>query len=563
MNDEQVMHAFSIDGVYHVERVLARGKAGVTELVTAEGSGPFIRKKMARELVRRGIWSALLDCDCPRLPHIEATYQMPDEFVVVYDFIPGENLQELVGERGRLPEEEATSLALDLCEAAGAIHALGVIHRDITPKNVIASADGAHLIDFGIARMYSEDAKCDTNTLGTWGFASPEQYGFKQTDARSDVYSIGRVLGYLLTGIVPNDEGYREALADEAVVSERMRAIVERACSMEPSARYQSAAEFVAALRGEKNAEPDAGVAAGADAAGASGREGAVISRRFSLSKGAKTRENDGTPKAGRARRVTVTVAVALMGLLILGTIVAFLGKQGLLPWTKADAGSTPTWSGSYKSSASDDSSSGAASSVSTVGDEAPIEGILKVGDVSWRMSGSWVHATYSITNTSQDKLVWLPSVTETARDANGSVVGTSDGIAAMVLPGQTVWIEDAVTDAENVATVEAAPKSVEGWMTESASAQDASSFSVKDVSCRAKQGNSLGVTGELTCQKKGRFNQGQVSLTVIFRDAGGNVVCGQADIVECPAEGGSVPFEINAYNVPDYATYEVYAYDD
>ena len=89
-----------IDDIYHVERVLAQGKDGRTELVSVEGAGPFVRKKMARELVRRGVWFALLDCDCARLPKIEATYQLPDEFVVVYDFIPGENLQELVGGRG-------------------------------------------------------------------------------------------------------------------------------------------------------------------------------------------------------------------------------------------------------------------------------------------------------------------------------------------------------------------------------------------------------------------------------------------------------------------------------
>ena len=115
MNDEQVMHAMSIDDMYHVERVLARGKGGVTELVTVEGAGPFVRKKMTRGLVRRGVWSALLDCDCPRLPHIENIYQMPDEFVVVYDFIPGKSLRELVAERGRLPESEVISLGLDLC----------------------------------------------------------------------------------------------------------------------------------------------------------------------------------------------------------------------------------------------------------------------------------------------------------------------------------------------------------------------------------------------------------------------------------------------------------------
>ena len=566
MNDEQVMHAMCIDDIYHVERVLAQGKDGRTELVSVEGAGPFVRKKMARELVRRGVWFALLDCDCARLPKIEATYQLPDEFVVVYDFIPGENLQELVGGRGRLPEEEAVSLALDLCEAAGAIHALDVIHRDITPKNVIASADGAHLIDFGIARMYSEDAKSDTNTLGTWGFASPEQYGFKQTDARSDVYSIGRVLGYLLTGIAPNDEGYREALADEAVVSERMRAIVDRACSMEPSARYQSAADLAAALRGEKCTEAVADVAADADVAGVADREGAVISRRFAPSKGAKTRKNDGTPKAGRARRVTVIVAVALMGLLTLGTIMAFLGKQGLLPWTKADAGSTPTWSGSYKPSSSGDSSGGgaggAAGSVAASDDDAPIEGILEVGETSWYESSGWVHVAYSLTNTSEDKLICAPFVTAAARDASGSVLGTYDATPSMLFPGQTVWSETQVTSAADVASVDVTPQKVEGWETQGASAQDASALVVSDTACRARMGNALSVTGEVTCQKKSRFNSGQIGVTALFKDSTGAVVLCAVSMLDCPDEGASAPFEVYALNVPDYATYEAYAYD-
>lgn len=566
MNDKQVMHALSIDDVYDVERVLARGKTGTTELVTAKGSGPFVRKKMARELVRRGVWSALLDCDCPRLPRIEATYQMPDEFVVVYDFIPGKNLQELVAERGRLPEDEAVALALDICEAASAIHALGVIHRDITPKNVIVSGDGAHLIDFGIARMYTEGASRDTTTLGTFGFASPEQYGFEQTDARSDVYSIGRVLGYLLTGIMPNDEGYREALLDESVVSDQMRAIVDRACAMEPSARYQSAADLAAALRGEKCAEPDAGVAAGADAAGASGREGAVISRRFSPSKGAKTRKNDGTPKVGRARRVTVIVAVALMGILTLGTIMAFLGKRGLLPWTKADAGSTPTWSGSYKPSSSGDSSGGGtggtASSVATSDDDAPIEGVLEVGETSWYVSSGWVHVAYSLTNTSEDKLIRAPFVTAAARDASGSVLGTYDTTPSMLFPGQTVWSETQVTSAADVASVDVTPQKVEGWETQGASAQDASSLVVSDTACRARMGNALSVTGEVTCQKKSRFNSGQIGVTALFKDSAGTVVLCAVSMLDCPDEGASAPFEVYALNVPDFATYEVYAYD-
>ena len=346
MNDKQVMHALSVDDAYVVQRVLARGEGGVTELVVAGGEGPFVRKKMTRGLVRRCVWSALLDCDCPRLPHIENIYQMPDEFVVVYDFIPGKSLRELVAERGRLPESEVISLGLDLCEAAGAVHELGIIHRDITPKNVVVSGDGAHLIDFGIARMYTEGASRDTNTLGTYGFASPEQYGFEQTDARSDVYSIGRVLGYLLTGIMPNDEGYREALLDESVVSDQMRAIVEHACAMEPSARYQSAAEFAAALRGEKNAEAagdEAGDKAVAETAAAAGarpaRRGAVIFQRSGYQNRSKRQKNDGTPggnvtaaRTSRRPKWVVVLAEAMVALAMVATLLVFLARNGVIP---------------------------------------------------------------------------------------------------------------------------------------------------------------------------------------------------------------------------------------
>lgn len=556
MNDEQVMHALSIDDVYDVERVLARGKTGTTELVTAKGSGPFVRKKMARELVRRGVWSALLDCDCPRLPRIEATYQMPDEFVVVYDFIPGKNLQELVAECERLPEDEAVALTLDICEAASAIHALGVIHRDITPKNVIVSGDGAHLIDFGIARMYTEGASRDTTTLGTFGFASPEQYGFEQTDARSDVYSIGRVLGYLLTGIMPNDEGYREALADESVVSARMRGVVDRACAMEPSARYQSAGDFAAALRGEKDAEAagdEAGDKAVAETAAAAGtkpaRRGAVTAARTS-----------------RRPKWVVVLAEAMIALAMVATLLVFLARNGVIPqWGAADSGPTPTWGASYKPGSSDSSSDAAPSAVAATGhadnDDAASD-ILKVDNVSWRYCAGWVHATYSVTNTSDDKLLRLPTTTATARDASGNVVGSSGGIFSYVFPGQTIWDEIAVTDDADVATVTVASESVDGWKQTSASADDASVLSVLNTTCKTKSGTALSVTGEVACQKKSRFAEGEIGLAVLLKDAAGSVVACQVVMVDYPAEGESAPFEAYILDAPEFDTYEVLSFD-
>lgn len=221
-----------IDDAYHIERVLASGAGGRTELVTLDGSGPFVRKRIPSKLARRVVWAMLVDCDCPRLPRVEATYELPDEFVVVCDYVPGETVEQFVSSRGRLAEKDARQLTLQLCEAAAALHARGVVHRDISPTNVIVAADGAHLIDLGIARFRAEGATHDTTQLGTPGFAAPEQHGFAQTDARSDVYSIGRVLGYLLTGVLPGVpdvdeyERAREPTGVAGYVGQEARAIV-------------------------------------------------------------------------------------------------------------------------------------------------------------------------------------------------------------------------------------------------------------------------------------------------------------------------------------------------
>ena len=169
MNDNQVMLAMHIDDTYKVERVLTQGVGGVTELVTIAGAGPFIRKKIPSEIACRRVWSALAECSCKRLPHVAATYELPEEFVVVYDFVPGESLERHVQHQGPMGYAEAVRVICELCEAVAALHQLSVIHRDITPANVILSADGAHLIDLGIARLRVEGVTHDTASLGTWG----------------------------------------------------------------------------------------------------------------------------------------------------------------------------------------------------------------------------------------------------------------------------------------------------------------------------------------------------------------------------------------------------------
>ena len=249
MNDDQVLHALHFDDAYEVKTVLADGAGGLTELVFLDGAGPFVRKKIPEKMVRRGVWSALSECKCRRLPHVVATYELPDMFVVVYDYVPGETLESLVAAHGCIAPDEAIKLTCEVCEAAGALHAYSIVHRDITPANVIVAADGAHLVDLGIARLRVDGVSKDTSKLGTWGFASPEQFGFAQTDARSDVYSIGRLLGYMLTGVRPDDEAYEKALDEQEKVPPEYRAVIDRACLFEPSSRYQSAESLAQALQ--------------------------------------------------------------------------------------------------------------------------------------------------------------------------------------------------------------------------------------------------------------------------------------------------------------------------
>ncbi len=248
MNDDQILHALHFDDAYEVRSVLADGPGGTTELVFLDGSGPFVRKKIPGELARRGVWSALAECKCRRLPHVVATYELPDSFVAVYDYVPGETLESVVEQKGRLCVEDAVRLMVEVCEAASALHARHVVHRDLSPSNIVIAADGAHVIDLGIARVSTEAPAKNTTKLGTWGFASPEQFGFAQTDARSDVYAMGRVLAYALTGIRPDADDFAGALDRADGIPANVKAVVEKAGSFEPSGRFQSAAEMARAL---------------------------------------------------------------------------------------------------------------------------------------------------------------------------------------------------------------------------------------------------------------------------------------------------------------------------
>lgn len=140
--------------------------------------------------------------------------QVSDYFVeggrhyLVMDLIPGESLEKKLDKLEGKPmdEAEAVGYAIQICEVLTYLHTQNppIIFRDIKPANVMITPQGqAKLIDFGIARTYKGGKKHDTVAMGTAAYAPFEQFGKGETDARSDVYSLGATLAHLLTGKPP------------------------------------------------------------------------------------------------------------------------------------------------------------------------------------------------------------------------------------------------------------------------------------------------------------------------------------------------------------------------
>lgn len=178
------------------------------------------------------------------LPRFAGEYENDAMLCVVREYIKGIPLNELISE-SPLSESEALPMIIQLCDILTYLHGQNppVIHRDIKPQNIIMSKDGTvRLIDFGISRTYNANAKRDTVFYGTQDFAPPEQYGFAQTDNRADIFSLGVVIAYLLTGETET------AGAISKLENPRLIRILRKCTAFAPEKRYKSADALKSAL---------------------------------------------------------------------------------------------------------------------------------------------------------------------------------------------------------------------------------------------------------------------------------------------------------------------------
>lgn len=581
LNSEQVMHAMGIDDAYRVQRVLVRNANGVTELVTIEDAGPFVRKKMPLQSANRAVWAALAGSACPRLPQVAATYEMPDWFVVVYDYVPGESLANAVERAGALGAVIAAQVAQDVCEALSALHTLHVAHLDIAPANIILAADGAHLVDFGNARVLgSLDAasagaadKAATGSgaagasrpKGTWGFAAPEQYFYK-ADERSDIFAAGRLLGYMLTGIQPDDENIEEfeaALLDEDRVPVALRAVVERASRFEPSARYQSVDELSLAIFRALQGD-------GADTAAdntAADKDNAVQRDEGRRQSGPK-QQVDGR-RGSRPAQIALVVlacATALMSLTVCAKVL--MGRKGEDQQAAGQQATSQQVPGDVLGISDsdggeqldDDNGSNAVSKEATASDIERAYQSLKISESGWHVdSNGYVDYALTIQNTSEDLIVEYPEVIITGRAADGSVVFSKSQVMGVVYPGYDLTFACMTGDGTAPATVEFALGKPQDYQV-SVGTGHPTEYKVHDLSVRKDGAGKLTVSGEVEKTVEGDewLDSQSVWLSVILRDDQGQIVYGWNGFVESPGLGEQMPFSIAVYSVPDYATVEV-----
>ena len=137
----------------------------------------------------------------------------------------------------------AKDILCQICDGLSQLHINGIVHRDIKPGNVMITDDGTvKIIDYSISRLIKPEQRKDTTVLGTAGYASPEQFGFTQTNGKTDIYACGVLLNYLLTGKLPNEQLHQGLLTT----------VIQQCIEIDENKRFASADELKKVLQGKK-----------------------------------------------------------------------------------------------------------------------------------------------------------------------------------------------------------------------------------------------------------------------------------------------------------------------
>jgi serine/threonine protein kinase len=225
-----------------IERLGVNAFGDTYLLAEKDGSKRFVLKSL-RQFELNTESDLLLGLEHRGLPKFEPQIKNGSSVFTLRVYTEGVSLEEYLENYPDVSEELTVHIIKELCDILEVLHSqpTPIIHRDITPSNVIIDPrdHSVTLIDFGASRKYCKESDCDTVAVATRGFAAPEQFGFAQTDARTDIYSLGIMLRYMLTGTIEQ----RRLISNRA-----LEMIVTKCNALDPKNRFQSAGDLRKAL---------------------------------------------------------------------------------------------------------------------------------------------------------------------------------------------------------------------------------------------------------------------------------------------------------------------------
>lgn len=267
-----------VGGKYKVLNVVGQGGMSTVYLAMNERANKQWAIKEVRkdsvtnfQMVRQSLITEtdlLKQLSHPYLPSIVDVIDEDGRFLIVMDYIEGNTLQKALDYMGPQPQEYVIEWGIQLCDVLEYLHTRRppIIYRDLKPGNIMLRPDGTiTLIDFGTAREYKQNNSGDTTYLGTRGYAAPEQFGgMGQTDARTDIYTLGATLYHLVTGKNPSEPPYEfyPIRYWNPQLSAGLEYIIEKCVQNNPDDRYNSCAEVMYDLQNYK--ELDRGFKRGA-----------------------------------------------------------------------------------------------------------------------------------------------------------------------------------------------------------------------------------------------------------------------------------------------------------
>lgn len=228
------------------------GKENVFLVRHIETGQIYVEKVL--DVFDKQIYDMLMRECFPMIPKIYECLENDDKLYIIEEYIQGITLEDYIEKYGCLAPFQAEKVLLMLCNILDTLHNRinPIIHRDIKPTNIMLCGEFEHsstissiyLIDFNTARQFTKGTERDTVQMGTMGFAAPEQYGFGQSDTRTDIYALGVLANYMLCGKMLSEEIYSKGDALSNVIA--------RATKIDPEQRFQNVGEIAEALRQNK-----------------------------------------------------------------------------------------------------------------------------------------------------------------------------------------------------------------------------------------------------------------------------------------------------------------------